>query len=79
MNWSTLFKNEEELLKKLSEIDVHLYHELCDKKVCNGYQSITSLVRKINSGQPLADIQMASLKKQATEVKKYHAYLGTLE
>lgn len=79
MKWSLLFESEEELLQKLSEIDVNAFHELCDKKICSGYQSITTLVRRVNSGQPLVECQLNSLKRQALQVRIYHEYMGTLE
>jgi len=70
--WDEMFKDEDEMIDSLSQIDVHKFHELCNKYICNGYQYITTMVRTVNSGRELSPAQVRQLKRLAKQVKIYH-------
>lgn len=70
--WNDLFKNEEELVEALKQIDVNKFNQLCNRYIVKGYQYIESFVKRVNAGRDLTPAQMRQLKRLAREVKVYH-------
>lgn len=76
--WLMIYNTEKELLESLKEIDVNEFNELCNKNICKGYQNITLMVRRLNSGGTLTPAQIRLAKRMASQIEKYHLNKGEL-
>lgn len=70
--WNDLFKNEEDLIEALKQIDVEKFNELSRRYIVSGCEYISSFVRRVNAGYELSPAQIKQLKRLARQVKIYH-------